>query len=296
MDKYALSKEKFKGRLNFWTLSIIVLIVLAALFIVYPFGKLFFQSIVDGESGSITFSHYTEFFAKNYYMNALLNSLKICFFTTIFATALGVPLAYIGSRFNVYGKRIINIMIVLSMLSPPFIGAYSWIILLGRGGFITKLLASIGIEIGSIYGFKGILLVFTLKLFPLVYLYVSGALSSIDSSLEEASESLGVSGLQRLFKVTFPVILPTILSSALMVFMTALADFGTPRLIGEGYDVLPVVIYKQFLNEVGTNTNFASALSVIITLIALLVLWFQKSIVDKKAITCRPCVHRPKSN
>ena len=59
---------------------------------------------------------------------------------TIFATALGVPLAYLGTRFNLYGKRIINIMVVLSMLSPPFIGAYAWITLLGRNGFITHLL------------------------------------------------------------------------------------------------------------------------------------------------------------
>lgn len=174
-------------------------------------------------------------------------------------------------------------MIVLSMLSPPFIGAYAWITLLGRSGIITKALETIGISIGSIYGLKGIVLVFTLKLYPMVYLYVSGALSSIDSSLEEASENLGVSGIRRIMKVTFPVITPTILSSALMVFMTALADFGTPRLIGEGYTTLPVIIYKEFLNEVGTDTGFASALSVIIIVLALLVLVLQKGVVDKKS-------------
>ena len=169
------------------------------------------------------------------------------------------------------------------MLSPPFIGAYAWITLLGRAGFITKLLASVGIELGVIYGFKGIVLVFTLKLYPMVYLYVSGALGSIDASLEEASENLGVSGIRRILKVTFPVITPTILSAALMVFMTALADFGTPRLIGEGYNTLPVIIYKEFLNEVGTDTSFASALSVIIIVIALAVLFVQKRFVDSKS-------------
>ena len=117
----------------------------------------------------------------------------------------------------------------------------------------------------------------------MVYLYVSGALGSIDSSLEEASENLGVSGIKRILKVTFPVITPTILSAALMVFMTALADFGTPRLIGEGYNTLPVIIYKEFLNEVGTDTGFASALSVVIILIALIVLFIQKRFVDSKS-------------
>jgi len=268
-------------RFNFWTIVIFALLIFTTIFIVYPFGKLFLQSFTTEEQ-AFSLDNYFRFFTKKYYRNALFNSLKVCVYTTGLAVALGVPLAYIGTRFKLYGKKLINVMIVLSMLSPPFIGAYSWITLLGRNGMITKLLASIGINIGSIYGFGGILLVFTLKLFPMVYLYVSGALTSIDSSLEEASENLGVAGFHRIRKVTLPVIMPTILSSALMVFMTALADFGTPRLIGEGYTTLPVVIYKEFMNEVGSNTSFAAALSVLITIVSLTVLFIQKRVVDRK--------------
>ncbi|HHW47358.1 MAG TPA: iron ABC transporter permease [Clostridiaceae bacterium] len=275
--------RKLQNYFSFWNVALLLFLVLSAVFIIYPFGKMFLQSFTTAKEEGFTLANYTTFFQKKYYYTALINSLKICIVVTVITTALGVPLAYIGTRYNLYFKRVINIMIVLSMLSPPFIGAYSWITLLGRSGVITKFLASIGIDIGSIYGFKGIILVFVLKLFPLVYLYVSGALSSIDSSLEEASESLGVSGIKRLMKVTFPVIMPTILSAALMVFMTALADFGTPRLIGEGYNVLPVIIYKEFLNEVATNPSFASALSVIITIISALVLLLQKAIVDRKS-------------
>lgn len=269
-------------RLNFWTLVIFSLLIFSTVFIVFPFGKLFLQSFSTGEK-AFTMDNYIRFFQRRYYRNALFNSLKVCLSATVLSVTLGVPMAYIGTRFKLYGKKLINIMIVLSMLSPPFIGAYSWITLLGRNGLITKFLSSIGIYVGSIYGFGGILLVFTLKLFPMVYLYVSGALSSIDHSLEEASENLGVSGFHRIRKITLPVIMPTILSSALMVFMTALADFGTPRLIGEGYTVLPVIIYKEFMNEVGSDTSFASALSVIITLISVLVLLIQKRAVDRKS-------------
>lgn len=149
---------------------------------------------VPADTNAFTMSNYLKFFQKKYYQEALGHSLLISTVVTILATLLGVPLAYIGSRFNLYWKRLINVMVVLSMLSPPFIGAYAWITLLGRAGFITKLLSMIGIEMGEIYGFKGIVLVFTLKLYPMVYLYVSGALGSIDSSLEEASENLGISG------------------------------------------------------------------------------------------------------
>lgn len=270
-------------KIDFWVIVSMLIIIFCLIFIVYPFFKMIGQSFYDAETNAFTLANYLKFFQKKYYQEALVHSLLVSMLVTIFATALGVPLAYIGTRFNLYFKKVIYVMIVLSMLSPPFIGAYAWITLLGRSGIITKALETIGISIGSIYGLKGIVLVFTLKLYPMVYLYVSGALSSIDSSLEEASENLGVSGIRRIMKVTFPVITPTILSSALMVFMTALADFGTPRLIGEGYTTLPVIIYKEFLNEVGTDTGFASALSVIIIVLALLVLVLQKGVVDKKS-------------
>lgn len=270
------------SRLNFWLLVIFGLLLFSTVFIVFPFGKLFMQSFTTAEK-SFTFDNFLRFFQKKYYWNALLNSLKVCFFATLLSVAIGVPMAYVGTRFKLYFSRLINVMIVLSMLSPPFIGAYSWITLLGRSGVITKFLASMGIKFGSIYGFGGILLVFTLKLFPMVYLYVSGALRSIDYSLEEASENLGVAGFHRIRKITLPVILPTILSSALMVFMTALADFGTPRLIGEGYSTLPVIIYKEFMNEVGSDTSFASALSVIIILVSISVLLLQKYALNRRS-------------
>lgn len=276
-------RKRLTDCIDFWMIAGIVIIALCVLFIVYPFFKLIIQSFRDPKTQVFTLANYIKFFQKKYYQDALLHSLLISSVVTVFATVLGVPLAYIGSRFNLYAKKVIYVMIVLSMLSPPFIGAYAWITLLGRAGLITKLLAAIDIKIGAVYGFKGIVLVFTLKLYPLVYLYVSAALGSIDSSLEEASESLGFSGIRRILRVTFPVIMPTILSSALMVFMTALADFGTPRLIGEGYSTLPVIIYKEFLNEVGTDTGFASALSVVIVVLALAVLFVQKRVVDRKS-------------
>ena len=277
------TKQKKARKFDFWVAVALAIIILCLIFIVYPFLKLVVQSFQDPESHAFTLQNYLKFFQKKYYTQALGHSLLISTVVTVLATALGVPLAYIGSRFNLYFKRVIYVMIVLSMLSPPFIGAYAWITLLGRNGFITHILQAIGINIGSIYGFKGIVLVFTLKLYPMVYLYVSGALTTIDSSLEEASENLGISGIKRIMKITFPVITPTILSAALMVFMTALADYGTPCLIGQGYTTLPVIIYKEFLNEVGTDTGFASALSVVIALIALAVLFVQKRFVDSKS-------------
>lgn len=226
--------------------------------------------------------NFVDFFTTPYYFNTLKHSLTVSALTTVLATLIGVPLAYIMTRFNVWGKSIINIMIVLSLLSPPFIGAYSWILLLGRSGFVTKLFEKIGIVLPTIYGFHGMILVFTLKLFPFVYMYVSGALSNMDSSLEEAAENLGMSRIRKLLTLTFPVIVPSISAGAIVVFMTSLADFGTPLLIAEGYKVLPVVVYEEFMSDIGGDVYLASTLSTVIVLCALLVLFVQKYIVSRK--------------
>ena len=251
---------------------------------VYPFSKLLFQSFFP-KGGGFSLENYEKFFSKRYYINGLTHSMLICVCTTVLGTLIGIPMAYVSTRFNIWGKKLITLAVVLSMLSPPFIGAYSWVLLLGRAGFITELLEKIGIHIGSIYGFKGILLVFTLKLMPYVYMYVSTALKNFDSSLEEASESLSVHGFKRIINVTLPVIMPTILSAAIIVFMTSLADFGTPMLIGEGYSTLPVLIYEKYLSEVSSNASFASTLSVIIVACSLLVLALQKWIIARKNYT-----------
>ncbi len=273
-------RENKRELLSVWNLISLFSLIVIGIFIGYPLLRLFIKSFL--ETGSFSLQSYKDFFSLPYYFSTLKNSLVVCTCATVCATAIGLPMAYIVSRFDIPCKRLINICVILSLMSPPFIGAYSWILLLGRNGFITNTLSNIGIDPPTIYGFGGILLVFTLKFYPYVYLYVSGALQSIDSSLEEAAENLGVSGLKKLFTVTFPLILPTIASGALMVFMTSLADFGTPMLIGEGYRVLPVVVYTEFMSETGGNTSMASTLSVIIIVCSTAILFLQKWYVDRK--------------
>lgn len=280
MSLKGLTKER--KPLDFWNVVTIVSLIVLCIFLVYPFSSLIFKSFLSKDTHKFTFRNYLDFFKYPYYYKTLGHSFAVCISATFFATLLGLPMAYISARYNIWGKKIINVLIVLSLLSPPFIGAYSWILLLGRNGFFTKIFESIGMKIPTIYGFKGIVLVFTLKFFPYMYLYVTGALNSIDASLEEAAENLGVSGFKRAFTVTFPLIFPTISSAALIIFMTSLADFGTPMLIGEGYKVLPVLAYEEFMSEIGGNAIVASTLSVIIILCAVGVLLLQKLIVDKK--------------
>lgn len=158
--------------------------------------------------------------------------------------------------------------------------------MLGRNGAITTFLRdSLGIRIPSIYGFGGILLVFVLKLYPYIYMYTKGALKKVDASLGEAAESLGYHGIRKVFNVSLPLVLPTILAGATIVFLRAFADYGTPRLIGEGYNTLPVIIYQEWVSETGTNAYFASAVALIMMLIAALVFLAQKWISSRRSTT-----------
>lgn len=272
-----------KPKVDFWFFVKVIVILAMLFFLVYPFSTLITRSFFTKKVDGMTFDNYATFFSKKYYLDALKNTLYITFFSSLTCLLVGAPMAYLMTRYNIFGKKIIYVCIILALMSPPFIGAYSWILLFGRAGFVTKLFASIGIKTPTIYGPGGIILVFTLHLYPYVYLYVSGALSSIDSSLEEAGENLGSSKIRRLFTVTLPVVMPSILAGVVMVFMTSLADFGTPMLLGEGKTrVLPVLVYDAYMSEIGGDANMASTLSVIVVACSLSVLLLQKYYVARK--------------
>ena len=274
--------KKFK--LDFWNVVTIGIFLIFAVCLIYPLFSLFFSSLKDSNTGEFTLSNFVQFFTKKYYYKSLWRSFSVTIITTILTIVIGVPLAYVMTTCKIKGKGLIEILIIISVLSPPFIGAYSWILLLGRSGVITTFLSdTFGINLPSIYGFSGILLVFTLKLFPFIYMYTTGALKKLDVSLIEASESLGCTGVKKVFTVVIPLILPTVLAGSLLVFMNALADFGTPMLIGEGYQVMPVLIYSEFISEVGGQANFAAALSAIMVFITTIIFLGQKYVVNKKS-------------
>ena len=269
-------------KLDFWFWVKIGVVATLVLFLIYPFSSLIYRSFFSAKTGQLSLANYFRFFEKPYYYRTLFRSLFVSGTATVTTVVIGVPMAYLMTRYNVLGKKIMHILIIMSLMSPPFIGAYSWIMLFGRAGVVTKFFAGLGITLPTIYGKLGIIMVFTFKLFPYVYLYTSGAMSSIDRSLEEAAENLGSNKIRRLLTISLPVVMPSIAAGAVMVFMTSLADFGTPMLMGEGYTVLPVLVYNEYMSEMGGNANLASALSVIIVVCSMSVLLVQKYFVSKK--------------
>lgn len=272
------------SKMNVWLVSSIIIFISYLLFLIYPIVTILKQAIFV--NGQLSLGNFVTFFSKDYYVETLFNSFKVSVVATLFSLIVGTVLAYAFAMYRFKGKKYLQILIIIASMSAPFVGAYSWILLLGRNGVITKWLATtFGFPKIDIYGFLGIVLVFTLQLFPLVFLYVSGALKSMDNSLLEAAESMGVTGTKKLTKIVLPLLVPTLLAAALLVFMRAFSDFGTPMLIGEGYRTFPVLVYSQFISEVGGNSAFASALAIIAITIALIIFLIQKYLAQKNSFS-----------
>lgn len=279
---------KIRKRIKFdgWTLVTFFVIVFFALFFIYPVFTILEKSIYNTELHQFDFTQFIEFFANKYgyYLKTIWNSVKISLVSALFATTLGTMLAYLLRTTKIAGAKVINIILLITMVTPPFLSSYAWIILLGRAGIITQWLNSIGIAYEGIYGFGGICFVFSIKLIPLVNLFVSGALKQVDKSLLEASESLGGHSIKNFFNIVFPLILPTILASAVLVFMRVISDFGVPSLIGEGYRTLPTLIYDLFTSDVQNNEPLAATICLVTILITTLIFLLQRWISNRKKI------------
>lgn len=266
-----------------WT-SIALLLTGGYLFmVVWPLVTVLLASVTNGEGFSL--DGFATFFSSRLYYGTLLNSLLVTICVTVLAFVIAFPLAYFMTLFRIPGTRTIQVLILASMMSPPFIGAYSWILMLGNNGLITRWFKDVGLEVPSIYGFTGIVLVLTLQLVPLIFTYLMGAWRTIDVSLLEAAESMGMTGWRRALKVIMPLLLPTILGGSLLVFVRAFADFGTPMLIGQGFRTIPVLIYSSFVGEVSVDRSFAAAVAVIVIAVTLGVFLVQKFIVDRRTFS-----------
>lgn len=268
-------RDTRRKRFNLWNVSAGIIFILMLFFFIYPMLNLLISAFMT--DGHFSLAGFQKFFNPNYYYaSTILNSLKVSTAVTIVSLLLGIPFSYFYTFYRIRGKKILFVLCLLCTMSAPFIGAYSWIKMLGRNGLITNFFNLFGIKIGSIYGFGGIVLVQSLKLFPLVVIYMNGAFSNIDNTLMEAAENLGCKGVKRFFQIVMMLSMPTVLAAALLVFMRAFADFGTPALIGEGYTTFPVLIYNAFLSETNTDYGFASAVSVIAIVFTGIIFLIQK--------------------
>lgn len=122
-----------KRRFDMWTVVSLTLLGLFALFLLYPLWGLLRQSVLNAQ-GEFTLEYFQRFFSYRYYTITIVNSLKVSAAITLVTLILGIPISYFYSFYQLKGAKVLFVVSLLCAMSAPFIGAYSWILLLGRQG------------------------------------------------------------------------------------------------------------------------------------------------------------------
>ena len=223
-------------------------------------------------------ANFREFLTRSTYLEAIKNSLIVTVLATFFASLAAVPLAWLVARYRFGGRTMVIAMITMASISPPFLGAYVWRMLLGSSGLITQ---ALGLD-WTIMGMHGVIWVITWLVYPLIFLMSLDNFSNIDPNLRESALSLGAARRRAFLNVEIPTGLPGILTGLYMAAMAAFSDFGTPFIISLDLVILPKLVYTQFLNETGGNVSIASTGSIIMLMIATIILAFQRLVLAGK--------------
>jgi len=277
-------------------LTIFVLFV----FMIYPILKTTMASFVENGQelalSNLTLVNFKKFLEGATFTKALWHSIMVGILTSVVSAALALPAAYAVARVSIPFRNFILALMVIPIIAPPFIGAYSWITLLGRRGIITHFLESwFGIEMPSLYGLFGIVVALSLHYFPYIFLFVQGALAASDPYIEESAHLMGARRSWIIRTITLPLVLPTIAAGTLIVLAKALGNFGVPAILGGEYYVLPTLIYYQIHGFFNLNAASAIALvNVLITLMAILLLgWINRK---RRFITITSVTRRSKQH
>jgi iron(III) transport system permease protein len=267
---------------TFWTLTGILILIAVVFFLVLPVTRILLGSFQVEEHGSWTLQNYKAFAIYRTYWRSLANSIGVSLAAAALTILIAVPLAFIVSRWNVPGKSYILALSTIPLMLPSFISAFVWVLLLGRSGILTGPIRALGIPFESIYGHAGVIMIFTMQLYPYVFLMTLSGFNAVDESIEEAGRSLGTGPVETFVKVSMPLVLPSILSGTLLVFMTAIENFGVPMIIGEQRPFLAVQAYMEFTSDVGSHPGMSYALSVVLILVTLTSLMAQRYYLRKR--------------
>jgi iron(III) transport system permease protein len=257
----------------------VIVVILAALvlFILWPLVRVVAVSLFP--DGRFNLSVLREVVASWYLRQAFLNSVLMGALTGVLGAAVGFLFAFSLTRANIPCKKLFHLMAIVPVISPPFIGALSIIMLFGNNGLITWSL--LRIRNAQIYGFRGLLVAQVLTFFPVAYITLRGVLESISPTLEDAALDLGGSRWKVFRRVTLPLAVPGIAGAMLVLFVETLADFGNPLILaGSQFPILSVQAYLQITGMYDLPKG--SALALILLVPSVSVYFLQKYWVSRK--------------
>lgn len=278
-----------------WMLAIVVL----AFLVINPLLRLFIVSFQDG-GGAFTIANYVAAYGRMRHLEALGNSLVLGLGSGVLCLLFGLPMAWALSRTDMPFKPLIWISILGTFIIPPYLGAVGWILLAGpNAGWLNRAaVALFGSDGGpfNIYSMPGLILVVACYSFPYVFVLTKSALDLISSEMEDAANILGASNMRTTLTITMPLVMPAILGAFILVFLEAIALFGSPALLAlpGRFHVVTTQLWQFF--EFPPKVGVAAAYAMPLLIITIVLFWVQRRITSRKgyvALTGKGGERRP---
>ena len=276
-------RRRFEGldrSLPVWVLAALALVALMAL----PLAWLGYMSVSAGQG--TTLAHYRDALRDPALQKALWNTLVLAFWVGLASIAVGAPLAWLTARTDVPVKGLIRALVLASFVTPPFLGAFAWVMLAGpNAGLLNTLwrqLTGAETALFNIFTMPGLVFVVTSYTFPYVYIMLANTLALIASDLEDAASIHGAGRLMVALTVTLPLVLPAIVSGFILAVLQALALFGSPAILAlpAGFHTITTQVWSFF--QFPPKVELAAAVSVPLLLATALLLLVQKKLLGRR--------------
>jgi iron(III) transport system permease protein len=245
----------------------LVVIALLAWSVIYPNVRVIAASFENG------LADWRAFLASPADRDATVSTLIISVGSVVAALLVGLPLAFLLTRFEFRGRRLLGAVATLPAALPPLVGVLAFLFLYGESGVVTRgVQRALGLQAPpwSLTGLWAIVFVHAYTMYVYVFLFVAAGLERYDTTLDEAAAGLGASGGFRLRRVTLPLLTPSIAGAMLLVFMSALGSFSAPYIFGGGQRVLATQI---LVSRVNGAMGLAYVETTVLALAAVAALW-----------------------
>src|SRR6266851_7371834 len=233
-------------------------VAITATVIFLPLGLIFWQSFLNAPffnpSYRFGFDAYAFIFEDADFWTAFANSIVIAAGMVLIALPLGAALAFLLTRTDLPGQRIIEVLVLVPVFISPMVLAFGYVVAMGPVGFYSLWAKEVVGEVPwNVYSLTSIAVIAGLTHVPHVYLYSSAALKSLGSDVEEAARVVGANPLKVAVNVSLPMIMPALFYAGVLVFFLGFELFGLPLVLGdpEGHLVLSTYLYK-LTNKLGT--------------------------------------------
>ncbi len=242
-------------------ISVYVLLLILFAVCVYPF--LFLGESFSFENGKFDWAIYHRAFSSSMTLRSFRNTIFVCGTTVILSTLLSLPLAWLFTRTDIPGKGIWRTIYCLPYAIPPFLGAIAWIYLANpSNGFLLNIIPWL-----NIYSMAGLIFVMTAFFYTFILINLLTAMEKIDPSLEEAARISGAGSLQVFFRITLPLVTPSLISGMLLAFLSAIANFGIAALIGNAAGITlmttQIVLFQKMASYTGLKLSGILSLSLL---------------------------------